>query len=1358
MGNIFEDMNDGFYSDDEYITEATEVSKVPYLRTIKRQVFLPTGNPTGKGCLCYMYTHSFDETLNLIKNRDNLKDKGKYKLYYYNYLYIGKLGVRNYRINTREERKVNYDRIKKEIPGFRVKLKFGDQGGIGNLNTYVDLFTYINIFENICGKFQPSKYVTEFWKFFIANTGLYQFGGYNNSFVLVDLSKYPIQKKLKDNLKNPLYLIYYSALKHNPILKDVNIDFYFFVNDGSNRVLKINPSLLTDKSYIALRTEMMKLLKGVSDTKSLEVALNEKEIKKEEISEETTAKVVDKLVVDPTEEEIVTNKEQLVKIKDISASEEIIKNTVDKKMKAVTAVVNNIPEEPTPELDEIENDSISDATENDILREINSDKELLEKIYYQNKSNTVPKKSASSTARDALLLKEQQNITVGNMTVKELSKIKANDVPIPVNDISRSLTTTNENMKEIRYHNLQKAYIENVMQKDIVNAFLSLNDKSISIFVRNINVEDTSDELNYKDTYTVNFEDENRKRQTIKVDIPKFIDDRFLYLGGNKKLIRNQDYFFPIVKLGPDTVQVVSNYSKMTIKRKENKSTSAIERLKKLITSDETIQSKFIPGSGFADNKEYITTLEYDELSKLYNMFKVGNDTNIFFSQVEAEEYMKKNNISKKAGYMYIGKVKGNNKFINIDTAVTDKGEGVVDLILSVLPEEFNDSFNAIKAPRRLMYATVTLMKKEASVAMILGLWEGISEVIKKLGIEYEMVSSLPKDMAPGYDFIKFADCIIVYKANVYQSLVMSGFNVFNTALYEFADFDTKEPYIDYVKKIYGRAIIENALMNFYEFFIDSITLEILQTLGYPTDISNVIIHAVKLISDSQFKNDISQNLYRVRNAEIIPAILYEKIAKNYVQFRNANGTKKFSIPQDCVIKEILAQKTVEDYSTLNPSLEMTQLHSITPKGFRGVNLDDSYTLERRAYDPSMIGIISPQTSPDGNCGVSRTLSLEPKITNVRGFCEDNYADNTIDKLNDVNLFSPPELAIPLGTAIDDPTRLGHAVKQSNHVIPVKDSSPVLISNGFEEVARFHLTSNFAINAEDSGEIVDYDKKANIMIAKYKNGKCQAIDLNPRIVKNSGGGFFLTNQLVTDLKVGDKFKKNDVLGYHKDFFTNDKFNNCRMNMGTLAKVAITSSYNTYEDSTFITKQLSERCATEMCFKKSVVVGKNSNVFFMVKKGQTIEIGEPLISFDTSFEDDTINALLAKLGEEDKESILEGARNNIKSKYAGVIEDIKIYPTVDLEEMSPTLRNIVSSYNREISHKKNFLNKYDPTGKNTIVKCGILVDDIDHKIQPNNFGVIKGEHAEDGVLIEFYIKHSEPLEIGSKIANFTKHTW
>ena len=329
-----------------------------------------------------------------------------------------------------------------------------------------------------------------------------------------------------------------------------------------------------------------------------------------------------------------------------------------------------------------------------------------------------------------------------------------------------------------------------------------------------------------------------------------------------------------------------------------------------------------------------------------------------------------------------------------------------------------------------------------------------------------------------------------------------------------------------------------------------------------------------------------------------------------------------------------------------------------------------------------------------------------------------------------------------------------HAIKQSTHVIPVKKSCPVLISNGLEEVVRFQLTSNFVLNAEEPGEIVDYDEKSNIMIAKYKSGKCQAIDLSPKIVKNGGGGFFLSNELRTNLKVGDKFKKNDVLAYHKDFFKNDEFNHCRMNMGTLTKVAIMSTYNTYEDSTFITEKMSDECSTEMCFCKSAVVGKNSNVFYMVEKGQEISVGDPLIQFDTSYEDESINALLAKLGEQDKASILEGARNEIKSKYSGIIEEIKIYPTIDLDDMSPSLRKIVNAYYRDINEKKSFLEKYDPESGKSIVKCGILMNEVSHKIQPNKFGVIKGEHVEDAVLIEFYIKHSEPLEIGSKIANFT----
>jgi len=154
---------------------------------------------------------------------------------------------------------------------------------------------------------------------------------------------------------------------------------------------------------------------------------------------------------------------------------------------------------------------------------------------------------------------------------------------------------------------------------------------------------------------------------------------------------------------------------------------------------------------------------------------------------------------------------------------------------------------------------------------------------------------------------------------------------------------------------------------------------------------------------------------------------LYEALAKNYINYRNSNGKKKYSIPQDIVIKNLVGLKTVEDYSTLNPTLEMEMTHSISSKGFRGANLDQSYTMEKRVYDASMTGIISPSTSPDGSVGVNKTLSCEPSITSVRGYVD--IKQNRLDELKDINLFSPGELSIPLGATVDDSTRLGHAIK-----------------------------------------------------------------------------------------------------------------------------------------------------------------------------------------------------------------------------------------------------------------------------------------------------------------------------------------
>ena len=70
-----------------------------------------------------------------------------------------------------------------------------------------------------------------------------------------------------------------------------------------------------------------------------------------------------------------------------------------------------------------------------------------------------------------------------------------------------------------------------------------------------------------------------------------------------------------------------------------------------------------------------------------------------------------------------------------------------------------------------------------------------------------------------------------------------------------------------------------------------------------------------------------------------------------------------------------------------------------------------------------MTGIISPGTSPDGTVGISKFLSMEPNITNLRGYTEDKH--DKLNELHDVNLFSPAELSLPGAVDVDEPNRLG---------------------------------------------------------------------------------------------------------------------------------------------------------------------------------------------------------------------------------------------------------------------------------------------------------------------------------------------
>lgn len=311
---------------------------------------------------------------------------------------------------------------------------------------------------------------------------------------------------------------------------------------------------------------------------------------------------------------------------------------------------------------------------------------------------------------------------------------------------------------------------------------------------------------------------------------------------------------------------------------------------------------------------------------------------------------------------------------------------------------------------------------------------------------------------------------------------------------------------------------------------------------------------------------------------------------------------------------------------------------------------------------------------------------------------------------------------------------------QTKHVIPTKEQSVPLISTGMEKAIKHSLSSDFIFTAKEDGEVMDIDNDAKIVTIKYKSGKIAYIDFDVRLAKNSNGGFYAKNikDLSSKLKKGYKFKDGEVLAKNSSFFMDDE--DASLSLGRLTKIAMCSSDATYEDSAFISDGFADAMTSEITMQKSITLGVNTNILQMVKKGQEIKSGEPLLMFEHSFEDAATAKLFDNIHSDDLSVFQDLSKNVVKSKYTGVIEDIVIYYNKPVEEMTPSLQKILKGYIKEVEKKEK------------VVKDSSVIMKNAQMIEGSK---IKGQDV-DGVLIEIYVTYKDVLSVGDKISWFAGH--
>ena len=931
--------------------------------------------------------------------------------------------------------------------------------------------------------------------------------------------------------------------------------------------------------------------------------------------------------------------------------------------------------------------------------------------------------------------------------IKDIVDVNTDDLPAPP-PIKLDIDSVNPEWKNLTFAKTIESYD---LDSDIVKIFQSFANKSNPLVVRELKKEDTSTTGNLVETYTCKYESARGERFTVKLDIPKFVDNKYMVLRGNRKNIPIQLFLMPIIKTGEGAVQLVSCYKKIFIYRfgSTGKSNVATDKLLKTLNKGSFKSLKLVTGKNDKVCSKYELPIDYIDIATNYSRIETPHKIFSFNQDILRKETKVDDSVGLCIGYMK--KDKSPIYFKQDPKNPTFLAYSLYHMIIEDLPDnekkDFENTFNKAAVAVRYVFSRLSILDVNIPLVVVCGLAVGLEETMKRAKIKYSFTSSKPKYDPVTQDVIKFKDAWLLYDLSYSASLLMNGLKQCNTEDYSMTMVNSRLMYLDFLE-LFGGRIKADGLDNFYDCMVDPITAEVMKHYKLPTNYIDMLLYGNSLLADNKFvKHGDIRSSRRLRRMEQIAHIVYEVLTSAYGMYSTGLKHGKnigFSIKQSAVIDRVLVLNITEDQSVLNPVGEYESYFAVTPKGPSGMNSDRAYSLDKRSYDESMMNILSSSTGFAGNVGISRQATIDATIQGTRGYIYNNPEENK-NEINSVKTLCMTESLTPFTATRDDPMRLAMGFTQtSKHGMRCEKSDPLLITSGADEALPYLISNTFAYKTQSDGVVKEITDDHMIIEhpSKDKNSKptYEYINLQEEVQKNSSSGFFITLKLDTDLKVGKKVKAGEIVAYDRKSFSNEMGadDNIAYNIGTLAKYAILNTDEGYEDSAIVSDALSEGMASNIVKATSIVLDKNTNVFNMCKKGQAINEGDTLLVIQNTYDQDDLTTILKNLSV-DADNITELGRKTIKSEVTGWVQDIVIERTVELSELSPSLRKIVKEYEDEINKRKQTMTKYGIEDTNKTLR--------DTKALPA-MGSLK--NAADGIKITLYLKYHDKFSTGDKL--------
>lgn len=1254
------------------------------------------------------------------------------------------------RLRNSKDVKLRLNRIKNECK--YIKYTYPTIDKYKNKNIYVDNHIYNKIFT-MSETYNRDKAIDLLYALFDRFINNPNYKGYTKKTVLIPVNEWagdiPTTSLFEFSKSiNPFSMIVRLFKKPKENLdKLAGMDFIFI---GNNSWFKMKMEDLDMKNLNLFKTNILKIRNN--DIVEDNVPEDKDDIKTRLISkiEDLTGIEVNNVSrvqdVDPTVPIKAEIKDQpkLIVAKGITGADQVIdptkieKPTEDKINQSVENIVDY-----TKNAEEAEKEMDNSVDLKELILQAKNDQDDTFKI-------SATRKARMDDLNDKFLKEKIANSTIAELVATE-------DTPLQSTDLSKNVETIDDEWANLKKPNFEADYN---IDADIVKCLHSLSqNKDVPMSVIDISTEDRSTSEDSIITYTVHLEDSLGKRHTLRFDMPKIINKRFLRLRGNDKIIPGQLINLPIIKTDEDTVQVVSNYNKIFITRygqvgKINQSTNALIRaLTKLkennykleIKDDNDIPtpSKIDLGNNAKISAKYELPAEYVELSKIFNKITTSDGRVYYFNRDELIHKLeeKKVKVESDQGFMVVGITKDNQ-------SITVPEEGVSSSLINHLGIH-KYAYTFMKPGARMTYSQASILNSKIPLIVVMAYTAGLTGALNAAGIEYNLTEKRPTDTK---NYFRFNDGFLSFNDSYAPdaALLVNGLAVINTQEYSLTDIDTKAMWLDVLDDFGGRNRADG-LDSFANLMMDPITVEVCKTYKLPTDYIEVLAYASSLLTTNKFNRhtDITGN--RFRTNERLVHFLYKALATSYGMYlreiKNNRKDAKMTMKQSAVIDMALSDVTTSDLSKLSPLLELESANTVTFKGLSGMNSDRSYSLDKRTYDNTMINKLSMSTGFSATVGINRQATINMGIESTKGYIK---SGGELDRMSDANTLSITEALTPFGTTRDDPFRTAMTfIQTSKHGMRTNSQDPLLVTNGADQALPYLTSDTFAHKTKWDAVVEEVNDDYMIIANKSNRSEKEFIDLREKVEKNSDGGFFITIKLdlAKNYKKGQTIKPDEIIAYDKDSYS-DKVGvgNLAYNIGTLTKVAIMHTDKGFEDSAIISQDLSEKMASEIVLQVDVLMDAKDIDIQCVEIGKPLHEGEVIMSYRAALEDqdatDIINKMVSKnAGNESKELMDEIGKIKVKSKVTGKLQDIRIYSTIPTSEMSKSLAAFVNKYNAPIDKMKSKLSKLgiDASQYGT---SGVLP------------AVGKLKHAEGKVLVEFYIKYYDKMSVGDKLVYFS----